>query len=462
MRGEIDPGTSRVTAALNRVGKPQVALRGRCLHVAGTNGKGSVCAMMFAVCKHAGFRVGMLTSPHLLEPLDAIYLAGSGKNLPIEPKMWRMLEDEVQKACCIGAGYASESAGVALTIFELQVVTALLFFAQQQVDVAIIEVGMGGRDDATNVLLEPAACCITSIALDHEKFLGPTHEEIAKHKAGIFQRGRPAFVATNGMSESVQQVIAEIARSVGAPLCWIPPADLGPSQDDHGTRPVAQFLKVHGFSHVLQVPLLGDYQRSNAALALALLLELRSSKLPLKSRPEILDDSQLDDITIVEGLKATMWPGRLDWRKLEDGRMILLDGAHNPHAAKELGSYVAHFVRPNQPVQWVIALSSGKDAKGILQELLQDEDSLIAVSFSKVEAMPWVRPESTSELVKLAREVRPTIRAKEAATFQEAIGEEIEDPASVKPQIVICGSLYLVADVIATIQKPDGHADVAH
>lgn len=227
----------------------------RGLHVAGTNGKGSVCAMMFAVCnslafdrfdqingaqripqtwtamwfdlpsmyhpftihvliynlphllnglipnlrwgKHAGLRVGMLTSPHLLEPLDAIYLAGSGKNLPIEPKMWRMLEDEVQKACCIGAGYASEfpainafikaasknsptmsdhfdwpwlahlaplfrrvffgprllslswqklrSAEVALTVFELQVVTALLFFARQQVDVAIIEVGMGGR-----------------------------------------------------------------------------------------------------------------------------------------------------------------------------------------------------------------------------------------------------------------------------------------------------------------------------
>ncbi|CAL1147834.1 unnamed protein product [Cladocopium goreaui] len=427
-----------------------VALRGRCLHVAGTNGKGSVCAMMFAVCKHAGLRVGMLTSPHLLEPLDAIYLAGSGKNLPIEPKMWRMLEDEVQKACCIGAGYASESAEVALTVFELQVVTALLFFARQQVDVAIIEVGMGGRDDATNVLLEPAACCITSIALDHEKFLGPTHEEIAKHKAGIFQRGRPAFVATNGMSGSVQQVIAEIAHSVGAPLSWIPPADLGQSPS-HGARPLAQFLQVKGFSHMLQVPLLGDYQRSNAALALALLLELRSSKLPLKSRPEILE-GQLDDLTIVEGLKATAWPGRLDWRQLDDGRKILLDGAHNPHAAKELGSYVAHFVRP-QPVQWIIALSYGKDAKGILQELLQDEDSLIAVSFSKVEAMPWVRPESPAELVKLAREVRPTIRAKEAATFQEAIGEEVQNPASVKPQIVICGSLYLVADVIATLQS---------
>eukprot|EP00438_Fugacium_kawagutii_P006551 Skav207711 [mRNA] locus=scaffold1347:76320:79559:+ [translate_table: standard] len=252
MRGEIDPGTARVAAALSRVGQPQVTLRG----------------------KRAGFRVGMLTSPHLLEPLDAIQLAGQGEDLVVNPQLWKSLEDEVQKACGVG-GYASESSSIALTIFELQVVTALLLFARQQVDVAIIEVLGGPR------------------------------------------------------SESVKATIADIAHSVGAPLSWVPPADIE-LLEDAGNSSRTQSLRVQGFNHVLEVPLLGDYQRSNAALALAMLLELRS-------------------------------------------RMVLLDGAHNPHAAKELASYVDRCVRP-RPVRWVIALSFGKDARGILQELLRDED----------------------------------------------------------------------------------------
>ncbi|CAK9014488.1 unnamed protein product [Durusdinium trenchii] len=270
MRGEIDPGVGRVKEALRRLGQPEVDLRGRCLHVAGTNGKGSVtwlepaageaavpnrrvavrvglgegrekpgwvderniaalpksrtstkvCAMLFAVCRHAGFRVGMFTSPHLLEPLDAIQMAEEGEETPVQPETWKLLEEEVKKLC----GHATPE--ISLTIFELQVVTSLLLFARHQVDVAIIEVGMGGLEDATNVLLEPAACCITSIALDHEKFLGPTHEDIAKHKAGIFQRGRPAYVAKDGMSESVQRVIAEVAERVGALLFWVAPAEV--------------------------------------------------------------------------------------------------------------------------------------------------------------------------------------------------------------------------------------------
>eukprot|EP00913_Durusdinium_trenchii_P016985 g15970.t1 len=199
-----------------------------------------------------------------------------------------------------------ETEGISLTIFELQVVTSLLLFARHQVDVAIIEVGMGGLEDATNVLLEPAACCITSIALDHEKFLGPTHEDIAKHKAGIFQRGRPAYVAKDGMSESVQRVIAEVAERVGALSICPFDTDLNfhpehgseirqvVGEPPHGRGRGHQTLQVPGFDPV-QVPLLGNYQRSNAALALAMLVELRATKLPLRSCAKILDDHQLDN-----------------------------------------------------------------------------------------------------------------------------------------------------------------------
>ncbi|CAK9107397.1 Probable dihydrofolate synthetase (DHFS) [Durusdinium trenchii] len=411
MRGEIDPGVGRVKEALRRLGQPEVDLRGRCLHVAGTNGKGSVCAMLFAVCRHAGFRVGMFTSPHLLEPLDAIQMAEEGEETPVQPETWKLLEEEVKKLC----GHATPE--ISLTIFELQVVTSLLLFARHQVDVAIIEVGMGGLEDATNVLLEPAACCITSIALDHEKFLGPTHEDIAKHKAGIFQRGRPAYVAKDGMSESVQRVIAEVAERVGALLFWVAPAEVV-GEPPHGRGRGHQTLQVPGFDPV-QVPLLGNYQRSNAALALAMLVELRATKLPLRSCAKILDDHQLDNSIILEGMAKTRWPGRLDWIHL-DGRPVLLDGAHNPHAAAELARYVDQTVRP-KAVLWVVALSFGKDAKGILQELLREEDSLLAVTFPAVEAMPWVKPQAPEELVEVARSLPAGGGAQTAATWREAL-----------------------------------------
>ncbi|CAJ1359184.1 unnamed protein product, partial [Effrenium voratum] len=220
-RGEIDPGLARVTAALARLGSPERKLRGRCLHVAGTNGKGSVCAMMFSVLRQAQLRAGLFTSPHLLAPSDSVRLAERGTDRGFSAHEWRAAEEEAAAAC--GLNQDSDTR-IPLTVFELQVVTTLLLFAKYEVDVAVIEVGMGGREDATNVLIEPAACGISSIALDHEKFLGPTEEDIARHKAGIFQKERPAFVSTDLMSDSVREVIAATARDAGTTPTWVEPA----------------------------------------------------------------------------------------------------------------------------------------------------------------------------------------------------------------------------------------------
>ncbi|CAE7602551.1 FOL3, partial [Symbiodinium sp. CCMP2456] len=334
-RGEIDPGLGRVLSALDRLGSPQQSLKGRVLHVAGTNGKGSVCAMLFSALRQAKLRVAMFTSPHLVEPSDAFRLAEDGEDKDFPKEQLSSLQDEIIELCRPAEPQA-DARTLSLTTFELQVVMALTLFARQQVDVAIVEVGMGGRDDATNVLIEPAACAISSIAMDHEKFLGSTREEIASHKAGIFQTNRPAFVATSGMSQSVKKVIADCAKAVSSlPVTWVEPAEVATPTAEEAGEVIAevQVLRVRGFNEELRLPLLGDYQRSNAALALAVLLELRCQQLQLRSREQVLDVSLLDDSTIAAGMAATKWAGRLEWLQLAGAGRVLLDGAHNPHAA---------------------------------------------------------------------------------------------------------------------------------
>ncbi|CAE7891898.1 FOL3 [Symbiodinium microadriaticum] len=700
-RGEIDPGLGRVLVALDRLGSPQQSLKGRVLHVAGTNGKGSVCAMLFSALRQAKLRVAMFTSPHLVEPSDAFRLAEDGEDKDFPKEQLSSLQDEIVELCR-PAEQAADARTLSLTTFELQVVMALTLFARQQVDVAIVEVGMGGRDDATNVLIEPAACAISSIAMDHEKFLGSTREEIAGHKAGIFQTNRPAFVATSGMSQSVKKVIDDCAQAVSSlcgasvahnpnqitmaaafrevramaeppweikafpgrglgvsglrdlekgecilseppaflvqksalplekdkretfeaelremisrldaslqrqfweledctgaaksaigicrtntftrngdkqmlgcflqgarfnhscrpnvvwywgdktdavlkmhvtkdckrgeelcisylpdlessieqrrsrlqsshhflcfcevcsepsatkraeseslraefraldqkvkeliktdpeeayrltcrlsaiidsefggdlwlhartlndafnaalvsrnaalasstmqkaitawlraggdsdqellkemqgyadnpashrfwclgkctlwrgsigrkhsmlenmPVTWVEPAEVAAPTAEEAGEIIAevQVLRVRGFKEELRLPLLGDYQRSNAALALAMLLELRCQQLQLRSREQVLDVSLLSDSTIAAGMAATKWAGRLEWLQLAGAGRVLLDGAHNPHAAEALGGYVDAAVRPHgRPVSWAAVLT---------------------------------------------------------------------------------------------------------
>ncbi|CAE7236829.1 FOL3 [Symbiodinium necroappetens] len=697
-RGEIDPGLGRVLAALDRLGSPQQSLKGRVLHVAGTNGKGSVCAMLFSALRQAKLRVAMFTSPHLVEPSDAFRLAEDGEDKDFPKEQLSSLQDEIVELCR-PAEQAADARTLSLTTFELQVVMALTLFARQQVDVAIVEVGMGGRDDATNVLIEPAACAISSIAMDHEKFLGSTREEIAgryfpnessrfcgyvgdvtkcaglsgtgmlsggylcgdertpqfvvpdpemcrrearamaeppweikafpgrglgvsglrdlekgecilseppaflvqksalplekdkretfeaelremisrldaslqrqfweledctgaaksaigicrtntftrngdKQMLGCFLQGarfnhscrpnvvwywgdkadavlkmhvtkdckrgeelcisylpdlessveqrrsrlqsshhflcfcevcsepsatkraeseslraefraldqkvkekiktdpeeayrltcrlsaiidsefggdlwlhartlndafnaalvsRNAALASSTMQKAItawlraggdsdQELLKEMQGyadnpashrfwclgkctlwrgSIGRkhsmlenmPVTWVEPAEVAAPTAEEAGEIIAevQVLRVRGFSEELRLPLLGDYQRSNAALALAMLLELRCQQLQLRSREQVLDVSLLSDSTIAAGMAATKWAGRLEWLPLPGAGRVLLDGAHNPHAAEALGGYVDAAVRPHgRPVSWAAVLT---------------------------------------------------------------------------------------------------------
>eukprot|EP00439_Symbiodinium_sp_Y106_P004938 s1384_g1.t1 len=323
-RGEIDPGLGRVLSALDKLGSPQHSLKGRVLHVAGTNGKGSVCAMLFSALRQAKLRVAMFTSPHLVEPSDAFRLAEDGQDQDFPNEQLSSLQDEIVELC--RPAEEADARTLSLTSFELQVVMALTLFARRQVDVAILEVGMGGRDDATNVLIEPAACAISSIAMDHEKFLGSTREEIAGHKAGIFQANRPALVATSGMSQSVKKVIADCAEAVHSlPVTWVEPAEVAaPTSEEAGEMiSEVQVLRVRGFSEELRLPLLGQGSlgRAREPEGAGLMKAMRRA-----FKVVILVCSAFAALTLRSVLRVS------DWQDSET--LFIRDGERQPHSSK--------------------------------------------------------------------------------------------------------------------------------
>merc|ERR1711957_725007 len=264
----------------------------------------------------------------------------------------------------------------------------------------------------------------------------------ARHKAGIFQAKRPALTAVLNMKPSVQSAIDACAKEVDAsPVRWIEPARRVE------LRVSSQLLQVEGLSCDIDVPLNGDFQRSNTALAVALLTELRSQCVPLRSREGTIDDALLSDTAISAGISQTCWPGRLQWADVHGSGSVLLDGAHNVAAASALSAYVNESVRKDGVrVAWIVAMSAGKDSKGLLQELLRDQDVFIAVPFSDVQGMPWVKHQDPSSLVDTARSVCPNLHFSAAETDIQSALEKVQAQFSTA-KVVVCGSLYLVADV---------------
>ena len=286
---------TRKLAAL--AGNPQEKLR--FIHVAGTNGKGSTCAMLESIYRAAGLRIGLFTSPHLVSFRERIQV---NRQLIPESELVRLVE-EIQTLL------KEFPADNHLTLFEVVTVMALNFFTEQKCDLVIWETGLGGRLDATNIVT-PLASVITNIGLDHTQWLGDTLEKIAAEKAGIIKPGIPVVTATD--EPSALAVIAKIARENNAPLFKINSGDgrrvAVPNQSQLGSptrRP----------SQIENLSLPGEHQKINAALALAT-VEVLKRQIPVSEEK------------ISEGLVNVNWPGRLQLIKRPDGQNFLLDGAH--------------------------------------------------------------------------------------------------------------------------------------
>ncbi|MEG4250044.1 folylpolyglutamate synthase/dihydrofolate synthase family protein [Microcoleus sp. Pol10D4] len=393
-------GLERIHQLLQKLDNPhqQVPI----IHIAGTNGKGSVCAYLSSVLTEAGYRVGRYTSPHLIDWTERICI----NQKPISPT-------ELQQ-CLERVVAATENNTETPTQFEIITAAAWLYFAEQKTDIAVIETGLGGRLDATNVCEKPLASVITSISLEHWQILGPTVADIAGEKAGILKEKCPAVIGE--LPESARIVVEKRIQELDCPATWVKPAiDLGQGFAEYQLNQNAVKIKY-------QLPLLGKIQLMNSAIAIATLQILQNQ------------GWQISPTAIENGIAKTQWPGRLQQTTWKN-RNILIDGAHNPAAAIALREYVDRLNNHPSPISWVIGILATKDCDDILKALLKKGDRLYLVP------VPDQNSSSPAELAALAQIICPELTLCQA--FPD-LTTALDAAVTGDNLTILCGSLYLV------------------
>lgn len=409
----IDLTTGRIERLLHALGDPHKRL-GPVIHIAGTNGKGSTTAFLRAIAEAAGLKAHVLTSPHLVRFSERIRVAGA---LISDEELSQRI-DEVEAA----------NQGEPISFFEITTALAFHAFAETPADIALIEVGLGGRFDATNVFDAPAVSVITPVDYDHVDLLGPTLADIAWEKAGIIKRGRPT-VAGFQRPEALAVIEAE-AEALASPLSL-----MGRDFDafeEHGR------LRVQLEDRLLDLPapsLPGDYQFANAGLAVAAALAL--------------NDARIDEAAIGRGVAGAIWPGRM--QRLTAGPLaemarargadVWLDGAHNPHAAQALARTCARMTaRDGRPVVLIVGMLGRKDAAGFFEAFRELAPRVFTTAFDSGNSAP------ARSLAHVARKfgLEATGALGGVAT---ALARALRT-AGPPPHVVICGSLRFVGDVL--------------
>ena len=358
-------GLDTTQALMDAMGIDPLALP--CVHVAGTNGKGSVSAMLDSALREAGLLTGLYTSPHLIRFNERIRVGGA----PIpDPDLIRLLDD-VERADQLQAAAPGARPG---TFFELTTAVALKWFLESRVQLAVLETGMGGRLDSTNVIV-PLVSVITEIGLEHAAFLGNTLEKVAAEKAGIIKPGRPVVVGRQ--RPAVRRVIEDKAREAGSPVLR--------GEEQVAVRRLSQDLDgqvlsietAGGTWSPFRLPLLGDFQLANCALAVTALEWLRDG-LHLPLSPE----------SICAGLEKTRWPARCQVAARDP--LFLVDVAHNPDAARALAAFLKKF-RGDRPVALICGMLSDKDAEGFFRLMRPVVDACVLVPLDSERNMPMAR-----------------------------------------------------------------------
>jgi len=386
-----------------------------CVHVAGTNGKGSVSAMIESVLREASLRTALYTSPHLIRFNERIRVLGE----PIpDLDLIRML-DVVESA---DHRQAAEPGAHLGTFFELTTTVALKWFLEQKVQIAVLETGMGGRLDSTNVVT-PLLSVITEVGMEHVSFLGSTLEEVAMEKCGIIKPGRP--VVTGKQRPEVMRIMEETARKAGSPLlCADELVSVRRlSQDLDGQRLSIETADTSWEPFTL--PLLADFQLGNCALAITALEWMRES-LDLPLTPEV----------IRAGLSKTRWPGRCQVAKRDP--VFLVDVAHNPDAAKALADFLKKF-RGDKPVVLICGMLKDKDAEGFFRLLKPVVDACVVVSLDSERSM------SMDRLLAAAKAAK--VPAAEGS-MPDAVRNAQKWAKTNAGIVVSAGSLYLASAVL--------------
>ena len=408
----IDLTTGRVERLLAAVGRPDLKLP-PVIHVAGTNGKGSTVAYLRAIGEAAGLRVHALTSPHLVRFAERIRLAGT---LISDPELEALI-DRVEAA----------NDGLPISFFEITTVLAFLAFAETPADVTLVEVGLGGRFDATNIFAAPAVSVITPVDYDHVELLGPGLPKIAWEKAGIIKPGRPVLVARQ--PDEALEMIEREADARMAPMLL-----MGRDFDAWEERGRLMVQMPERLLDLRAPSLFGGYQFANAGLAVAAALTF---------------NHDLADDDLGRGVASTTWPARMQRLRAgplaalarDRGTDLWLDGGHNPHAGGAVAEAAARLVdRDPRPLTLVVGMFARKDAEGYFRAFTDLRPRVIVTTFDSPIAA------ETDELLGAA--TRAGLAAETAANVSDAVARalEAEGPA---PHVLICGGLHFAGEVLA-------------
>lgn len=396
----MDLKLDRVTAALQLCGSPQ--LRFPALHVAGTNGKGSTAALLHSMLSAAGYRVGLFTSPHLIDFRERIRLGSA-----------HISEQDVVNEVAAIRGRV-EPAGIWLTPFEMMTLLAFCVFAHARLDVAVVEVGLGGRLDATNIL-SPLVSVITSIGLDHQAYLGSTLADIAREKGGIIKSGVPVVIGQ--VDAESRGILYGLARQVGSAV-YAFDQNFTICDDVDGT--VTYQGAVWRLTN-LRLGLRGRFQQRNAAVALAALEVLRPS-------------FPVSEENLRQGLRAATWPGRLD--VVSEHPLVVLDGAHNPQAIKTLIAELPGVLHGRR-VKLLFSVMRDKDWRTMVPMLTRIADEIVV---TRVQQARTEDPAVLRAAFTPFRPVRVIMDAQEAC-------RQLMTEAGPNDAVVVCGSLFLVGEV---------------
>lgn len=387
----IKLGLDNIRAILQALDHPERAWPS--IHIGGTNGKGSVAAMVERGLRAAGLKTGRYTSPHLDRVEERVAIDGE----PVDRETFAAVTGDVLDV--VDEMRAAGTLTVQPTFFEVSTAVAFEIFRRAGVQAAIIEVGLGGRVDATNVVT-PKIAAITSIALDHERHLGSTLSAIAFEKAGIAKKGVPLVIGS--LPREAAARIAKVAVEVGAPIV-----------DAHATTTDRRYPP-------LTLSLAGRHQLENAAVAVAILERWSVSV------------SHVPTEAIVTGLTDCVWPGRLEWLRLPRGGEVLIDAAHNPAGAAALASYLQDTRRATLPI--VFAAMADKDLAGMIKALEPVASLFVATT------VPHARARSAEEMAAEIRKQTSSVQVIAAPTPEAAVDLALEHA----PRIVAAGSIYMI------------------
>lgn len=411
-------GLENIRAVVAELGHPERHFKS--VHVAGTNGKGSVTALVDAALRASGHRTGRYTSPHLLDLRERFVVDGT----PVSEHDLLTTLDAVREA--VARLQARGALEVHPTFFEITTAVAFELFRRHDVAVAVCEVGLGGRLDATNVL-SPVTCAITSIAFDHEQYLGHSLRDIALEKAGIVKPGVPVVVGP--LAAEADTAIAGVARERHAPLVRaMHGVELGAVHSDaDGHQHFTLQTPAHDYGTV-RLALAGAHQVLNAVVAVRLLEEAGSQGIPVAAH------------AVADALASVRWPGRLEHLTLANGADALLDAAHNAAGAEALARYLAT-IGPKRPL--VFSAMRDKDALSMLRFLVPHVSRVVVTRASNP------RADAPQVLAELVRAVSPAVQV----DVVEAPADAVAQASAEGTPIVVAGSIFLLADVMREARR---------